>query len=42
MLGKNNGSVARLRARVNGPELVGAHCPAHRNELMYKNVACNV
>ena len=42
MLGKNNGFVARLRARLTRPELVGVHCSAHRNELAYKNAACSI
>ena len=42
MLGKNNGFVARLRARLNRPELVGVHCSAHRNELAYKDAARSI
>ena len=31
MLGKNNGFVAKLRQRLDRPELVTVHCSAHRN-----------
>ena len=31
MLGKNNGFVAKLRQRLDRPELVAVHCSAHRN-----------
>ena len=42
MLGKNNGFVARLRARLNTPELVVVHWSAHRNELVYKDAARSI
>ena len=38
MLGKNNGFVAKLRQRLDRPELVAVHCSAHRNELAYTEV----
>ena len=38
-LGKNNGFVAKLRQRLDRPELVAVHCSAHRNELAYKDAA---
>ena len=38
-LGKNNGFVAKLRQRLDQPELVAVHCSAHRDELAYKDAA---
>ena len=34
-VGENNGFSAKLRQRLDRPELVAVHCSAHRNELAY-------
>ena len=40
-VGENNGFAAKLRQRLDRPELVAVHCSAHINELAYWLAGCS-